>query len=164
VVLIHLPLVALLVAVRHSTTGIALPGNPAAPLVLPAAVLALGSIGAAAAVAMLATSFAGPARRLGAARRRRLHAAGSWLVATVIVLDLGDGVVRQHRLLDVPFAVVMGVVLALRLAVAQGVLPRPSQCSTNARSAGSAVDATCSSAPAASARTPAPLKGRTSTA
>lgn len=112
---VHVVLLGLLYSVRTSTTGLRPPGNPAEPLIAPVSVLVIAGITVVAVAAMAASSFRAAARRLGGRRWKRLHLTGSWLVVLVATLDLADGLVREGRWTDAPFALMLAGVVALRV-------------------------------------------------
>lgn len=109
-------IVALFFVREPEFSGIVLPGNETTPWIMPLIVLLGGGTGLLIVLAMTITSFAGPRRRLGEERWRQLHLLGGWFVLMIISVDTFDGLLREQRMVDIPFCAIVLAVVALRAA------------------------------------------------
>lgn len=117
VMAVHLVAIVALFFVREPRyTGITLPGNETSPLIMPLLVLLGGGAGLLIVMAMTITSFTIPRRRLGEQRWRHLHHLGGWFLLLIISVDTFDGLLREQRLIDIPFCVIVLAVGSLRVA------------------------------------------------
>jgi DMSO/TMAO reductase YedYZ heme-binding membrane subunit len=114
---VHLVAIVALFFVRNPQyTGITLPGNETSPWIMPLLVLLGGGAGLLIVLAMTITSFSVPRLRLGERRWHLLHRLGGWFLLLIIAVDTFDGVLREHRLIDIPFCAIVLAVVALRAA------------------------------------------------
>ncbi len=117
---------------RRREVGVTFAANQAAHLVLigwllvvgtgrpiPIFVYVLGGMGFALTFAMLATSFPGPAKALGAVRWRRLHWVGMHWLAGIFLFDFLKGsFVSDQPIAYVPYALLLIAAFALRARAA----------------------------------------------
>lgn len=117
VMAVHLVAIVALFFVREPQyTGITLPGNEASPWIMPFLVLLGGGAGLLIVMAMTITSFTVPRRRLGEQSWRHLHHLGGWFLLLIISVDTFDGLLREQRLIDIPFCAIVLAVGSLRVA------------------------------------------------
>lgn len=114
---IHFVAIVALFFVREPQyTGIVLPGNETSPWIMPVLVLLGGGTGLLIIMAMTVTSFSAPRHRLGEERWHLLHRLGGWFLLMIISVDTFDGLIREHRPIDLLFCAIVVAVAALRAA------------------------------------------------
>ena len=121
-------IVALFFVRQPQYTGIVLPGNETSPWIMPVLVLLGGGTGLLIILAMTITSFSLLRLRLGEDRWHLLHRLGGWFLLMIIAVDTFDGLIREHRLIDIPFCAIVVAVAALRAtayAASRQSIPKP---------------------------------------